>query len=152
MDKRYWLMKSEPETYSFDDLKREKVAGWDGVRNYQARNFMRDEMKTGDGVLFYHSSCAEPAIMGIAEVLKEGYPDKTAWDKKSEYFDAKSSKENPRWYQVDIKYKKEFDKPVTLSALKSNPKLKDMKVVQKGQRLSVQPVTKEEFAEVLKMA
>ena len=154
MAKKYWLMKSEPDTYSFDDLKKEpkQTASWEGVRNYQARNYMRDEMRVGDGVLFYHSSCKEPGIVGVAEVCREAYPDFTAWDKKSNYYDPKSTEENPRWFMVDIKYKKPFARLITLKEIKNLPKLKDMKVVQKGQRLSVQPVTKGEFEAILKIA
>ena len=149
---KYWLMKSEPETYSIDDLKRNRIDHWDGVRNYQARNFMRDEMKKGDGVLFYHSNCAIPAIVGRAEVWKEGYPDHTAFDQKSRYFDPKSSPNNPRWVMVDIKFREKFIHPVSLEMMKSKKELKEMKVVQKGNRLSISPVTREQFQYILKMA
>ena len=149
---KYWLMKSEPETYSIDDLKRNKIDHWDGVRNYQARNFMRDEMKKGDGVLFYHSNCAIPAVVGRAEVWQEGYPDHTAFDPKSRYFDPKSSPDKPRWVMVDIKFRKKFVHPVSLEMMKSKKELKEMKVVQKGNRLSISPVTPSEFQYILKMA
>ena len=149
---KYWLMKSEPETYSIDDLKRNKVDHWDGVRNYQARNFMRDQMKKGDKVLFYHSNCAVPAVVGTAEVWREGYPDHTAVDKNSRYFDPKSSPENPRWIMVDIKFRQKFAHPVSLETMKKRKELGEMKVVQKGNRLSITPVTAEEFECILKLA
>lgn len=153
MSKRYWLMKSEPSTFSLEDLKNEKdsTEHWDGVRNYQARNFMRDDMKLGDEVLFYHSNCSVPGVVGLAEVVKEGYPDHTAWDEKSKYFDPKSTEENPRWFMVDVKWKEAFNDTVSLKELKERSDLKDMKVVQKGQRLSIQPVTEEEFRIVCEM-
>lgn len=151
---KYWLFKSEPDTFSFDKLQSSKKKGeaWDGVRNYQARNYMRDEVKKGDIILFYHSSCAEPVIMGLAQVVKESYPDYTSWEKRSDYFDPKSTPENPRWFMVDIKFKKSFKIPVTLKAIKANPKLKDMLLVQKGQRLSIQPVTQKQFEIINLMA
>jgi predicted RNA-binding protein with PUA-like domain len=153
MARRYWLMKSEPEAYSFDDLlaAKNQTDHWDGIRNYQARNIMM-EMKKGDNVLFYHSSTAPPHVAGVAEVAREAYPDHTAWDKKSRYHDPKSTPENPRWYMVDVHAVRKLDAPVTLEELKANPKLKAMRVVQKGQRLSVQPALKSEFDEVLRMA
>jgi predicted RNA-binding protein with PUA-like domain len=153
MPKRYWLMKSEPDTFSYEDLTREpkKTAHWDGVRNYQARNMMRDEMKKGDGVLFYHSNAKPPHIAGVAEVAKEGYPDHTAFDANEKYFDPKSDPENPRWYMVDVKAVRALDPIIPLDVVKENPKLDEMKLVQKGQRLSVQPVTKQEWDEVLRM-
>ena len=154
MPRKYWLMKSEPDVFSIEDLRQEPnaTAHWDGVRNYQARNFMRDQMKAGDLVLFYHSNCAEPGIAGIAEVVREGYPDHTAWDSQSNYFDPKSTPENPRWFMVDIEWKKSFKSVVLLSELKRNPQFADMKVVQRGMRLSVQPVEKRHFDLILSMA
>ncbi|NIV93813.1 EVE domain-containing protein [candidate division KSB1 bacterium] len=153
MAKNYWLMKSEPDVFSFDDLKNEanSTAHWDGVRNYQARNFMRDQMKVGDLVLFYHSNCEEPGVVGIAEVVKEGYPDHTAWDLDSKYYDPKSTPDNPRWFMVDVKWKQAFKRPVTLKKMKETPELDGMKVTQKGQRLSVQPVEKRHFDKVVDM-
>ena len=148
---KYWLMKSEPETYSIDDLKRNKVDHWDGVRNYQARNFMRDDMKKGDHVLFYHSNCAMPGVVGIAEVWREAYPDHTAFDKKSPYFDPKSSADNPRWMMVDVKFKQKFVTIVSLAMMKQESKLQEMKVVQKGNRLSITPVTDAEFKCILRL-
>ena len=147
-------MKSEPDVYSFDDLMAEpnQTAHWDGVRNYQARNFMWKEMKPGDRVLFYHSNCKPPHIVGLASVASEAYPDHTAWEEGEKYYDAKSTPENPRWYMVDVRAESKFAKIVSLQAIKDNPALADMKVIQRGQRLSVQPVTPEEFAEVVRMA
>ena len=151
---QYWLMKSEPETFSIEDLSSlpKQTTGWDGVRNYQARNFMRDKMKQGDKVLFYHSSCKVPGVVGTAEVVKEGYPDDTAWDKKSKYYDPKSTPDSPRWYRVDIQLREVFPQAVTLNQIKATPELQDMKVVQKGQRLSIQPVTRQEFECVCKLS
>ena len=148
----YWLMKSEPHVYSFEDLVKDKTTHWDGVRNYQARNFMRDKMKLGDYVLFYHSNHKPPHIAGIAKVSKEGYPDFTAFDSENKYFDASSSPENPRWMMVDIEAIKALTSIVPLLDLKENPELNEMLVVQRGQRLSVQPVEKKHFDEVLRMS
>jgi predicted RNA-binding protein with PUA-like domain len=139
---QFWLMKSEPEEVSVDDLaqmSRETVA-WFGVRNYQARNFMRDTMQIGDGVLFYHSSCAEPGIVGLAEVASKPYADATQFDSKSKYFDAKSSHANPRWILVDVKLRKKT-KLLSLQALRATPALSDMVLLQKGSRLSITPIT-----------
>lgn len=151
---QYWLMKTEPTTYSIDDLAAEKgqTTCWEGVRNYQARNLLRDEIKKGDRVLFYHSACKEPAVVGTAVVSKSGYPDSFAFDKKSKYFDKKSDPENPTWYMVDVKLDKKFDQPVTLTSLREQKSLKDMVLLQKGSRLSVQPVKKKEFDAVVKLA
>lgn len=141
----YWLMKTEPDTFSIDDLKRMKKSGWDGVRNYQARNFMRDAMKKGDLVLIYHSSCKVPGVAGIAEVSKESHPDPTCWDKKSQYYDPKSTKDEPRWFMVEVKWKKTFKEVITLKELKDHKELKDMKLLQRGNRLSITPISKKEF-------
>ena len=148
----YWLMKSEPHVYSFEDLVKDKTTHWDGVRNYQARNFMRDKKKIGDYVLFYHSNHKPPHIAGIARICKEGYPDFTAFDSENKYFDASSSPENPRWIMVDIEAIKALTSIVPLLDLKENPALDEMLVVQRGQRLSVQPVEKKHFDEVLRMS
>jgi len=145
MATQYWLMKSEPETYSIDDLAREKVAYWDGVRNYQARNFMRDSMKKGDKVFFYHSNAEPPGIAGVAEVDKEGYPDPTAFDPKSKYYDPKSKKENPTWILVDVKFVQKFNEMISLEQLRQVKGLENMLVLKKGQRLSIQPVTQKEW-------
>jgi predicted RNA-binding protein with PUA-like domain len=150
---KHWLVKSEPDVYSFADLMADKksTTKGHGVRNYQARNLLR-EMKKGDAVLFYHSSCEPPHVAGIARVVREAYPDDSAWDPKSEYHDPASTPEEPRWYMVDVQGERELPAPVTLAELKANPKLAAMKLVQKGQRLSVQPVEAAEYAEVLRMA
>ncbi len=148
----YWIFKSEPDVYSIDDLARDKTTFWDGVRNYEARNFLRDKIKKGDIVLFYHSNCDEPGIYGICEVIKEGYPDFTQFDSSHKYFDPKSKKENPTWFMVDIKFVSKLKKPVLLEGIKSNPKLKNMRLIQKGNRLSILPLSKIEFDEILKMS
>lgn len=150
--KRYWLLKTEPESYSIDDLKRDKRTFWEGVRNYQARNSIRDDMRVGDEALFYHSSCEPPGVVGVARICKAAYPDDTAWDAKSKYFDPKASPDNPIWMRVDIAFVRKFRKPVTLEELKANPKLNGMVVLARGSRLSVQPVSAEHFAAVLAMA
>jgi predicted RNA-binding protein with PUA-like domain len=149
----YWLVKSEPDVFSFDDLKASsnRSTPWDGVRNYQARNFLRDQMKIGDLVLFYHSNCEVPGVVGIAEVVKEGYPDFTAWDPKSKYYDPDSKPANPRWYMIDLKWKQAFKRLVSLEEIKNTPELTTMKVVQRGQRLSVQPVEKQHFNKIVEM-
>ncbi len=148
----YWLMKSEPSVYSIDDLKKDKKTYWDGVRNYQARNFMRDQMKKGDKVIFYHSNTEPPAAVGICEVVKEGYPDFTAFDPEDPHYDPKSKSDKPTWYMVDVKFVEKFERPVTLAEMKANPKLANMKLVQRGNRLSVMPVTKKEFDEIVRMS
>ncbi len=144
MAKRFWLMKSEPNTYSIDDLARDRRTHWDGVRNYQARNFMRDDMQVGDEVLFYHSNAEPPGVAGIARVVRTGYPDHTARDPMSKYYDPKASDEDPRWFMVDIEFVEKFDEFVPLSTLKETPGLEEMLVTKKS-RLSVQPVTENEF-------
>ncbi len=149
--KRYWLVKSEPDVYPLSQLRKDGSIGWTGVRNYQARNTMRDLMKLGDGVLFYHSNVAPMAVVGVARVSREGHPDPEQFDPKSEYFDPKSKRENPTWIMVDIEYVKEFNRPVTLDELKSTPGLEKMVLTQRGSRLSVQPVTGEEWKIVLKL-
>ncbi|MCB0744944.1 MAG: EVE domain-containing protein [Ignavibacteriae bacterium] len=153
MAKKYWLVKSEPTEFSIDDLakSKNKTTYWDGVRNYQARNFMRDEMKLGDLVLYYHSNAEPNAVVGVCEIVKEGYPDFTAFDPDDKHFDPKSKKENPAWIMVDIKLIKKFKTPVTLTEMKSNSKLTEMRLVQRGNRLSVMPVNKKEFDEIIKM-
>ena len=153
MAKRYWLVKSEPSVFSIEDLKKSKnqTTCWDGVRNYQARNFLRDEMKKGDQVLYYHSKTDPNAIVGICEVVKEGYVDHTQFDPENKHFFPSADPQNPIWFMVDVKYVKEFKKPVTLQELKGNLKLKNMKLIQRGNRLSVMPVEKKEFDEIVKM-
>lgn len=150
---RYWLMKTEPTVFSFDDLRNKphSTDHWEGVRNYQARNYMRDDMKKGDRVLFYHSNCEEPGVAGIAEVTKEAYPDFFSWDVTSRYYDPKSTPEKPRWFMVNLTWRQAFKKIVSLKDMKANPTLRNMKVLQKGQRLSILPVTKEELNTVYAM-
>ena len=149
--RRYWLMKSEPSTYSFDDLWREKghTTPWDGVRNYQARNFMRDEMSVGDGVLFYHSSTSPPGVAGVAEIASEAYPDPTQFDPADSHHDPKSSPEDPRWILVDVKGVAVLPRFVGLAEIKDCPGLSEMGVAQRGSRLSIQPVTAGEWKLVL---
>ena len=151
---KYWLLKSEPDVFSLEDLKNcpNQTEPWDGIRNYQARNLMRDEMKVGDQAFFYHSRQAEPAIVGTVRIVREAYPDHTSWDPSSKYFDEKSSAENPRWLMVDVQFESEFSRPVTLKELRSVPELKEMFLLRKGMRLSVQPVTEAEFQLILAIA
>ena len=151
MAKRYWLFKSEPTTYSVDDLAKEpdKTDYWDGVRNYQARNMLRDDVKNGDEVLFYHSKTKVPGIVGICSVVRAGYPDTAAFDPDSKYFDPKSSPDNPRWYRVDVKLRKKLPEIISLADLKAMPGLENMAVTQKGSRLSIQPVTPDEWKVIM---
>ena len=148
---KYWLMKSEPDVYSIDDLERHGTCFWEGVRNFQARNFMRDEMRLGDAVLFYHSNAKPPAVAGLATVCKESYPDFTSWDPKSSYYDKRSSEENPLWFMVDLKFKEKFTNPVSLAKIKETSSLGGMLLIKKGMRLSVQPVEKKEYSLICKM-
>jgi predicted RNA-binding protein with PUA-like domain len=149
---RYWLMKSEPDEFSIDDLvaARNKTTPWFGVRNYQARNFMRDQMRLGDRAFFYHSSCPEPGIAGIVEVSAQAYPDATQFDRKSPYFDPKSVRDAPRWVNVDVKFV-EKSRLVSLAELRLRPELERMRVLQRGNRLSVMPVDPAEWAFVLRL-
>lgn len=149
----YWLMKSEPNAFSIDDLKKrpDQTEHWDGVRNYQARNMMRDQMKIGDQVFFYHSNCEVPGIVGIMEVVREGYPDHTAFDPRSKYFDPKSDPQNPRWIMVDIKYLRHTRRIISLAELKNCETLENMQLVRKGNRLSIMPVTLTEWHDILKL-
>lgn len=151
----YWLMKSEPSTFSIDHLAaaRKSTTGWDGVRNFQARNFLR-EMRVGDLALFYHSSCDVPGVAGIVKVVRESYPDETAFDRKDDHFDPESKRDNPRWYSVDVKLEKKFDQVVPLDELRKHEKgkLKNMIVLKRGNRLSVTPVTKSEFEFITSLA
>lgn len=137
---KYWLMKSEPDVFSIDDLARKGREKWDGIRNYQARNMMRDEMRIGDEIFFYHSSCEQPAIVGIARVCSEPYPDPTQFDRKSKYYDPKSAPDNPRWILVDIEFVRKLERPIPLTAIKSDAALVDMIVARRGNRLSIMPV------------
>ncbi|GAB2564411.1 EVE domain-containing protein [Dyella jejuensis] len=145
----HWLMKSEPDTFSIDDLKRKKREAWDGVRNYQARNFMRDGMRVGDGVLFYHSNCTEPGIAGIAAVASDAYPDPSQFDPESKYFDPGSSRDHPRWMLVDVTFVKKLKRTITLEELKHHPALERMTLLRKGNRLSVMPVDAAEWRYIL---
>ena len=144
-----WLMKSEPEVYSISDLKSDKKTSWEGVRNYQARNFMRDQMKVGDRVLFYHSNANPPGIAGVARVIRPAYPDASAWNPKSKYYDPKASPQNPIWVMVDIEFVEEFPKLISLDDMKAIPSLQDMLVLKRGMRLSVQPVSENHFGKIL---
>jgi len=148
----HWLFKSEPGCFSFDDLKNrpDMTEPWDGVRNFQARNFLRDAVKAGDLVLFYHSNIPEPAVVGVAVVVREGYPDSTALDPNAEHFDPRSSAGNPIWYMVDVRYVRPLERPVTLEMIKNNPLLAEMPLVKRS-RLSIQPVTPEEWETILAM-
>ena len=153
MAKRYWLFKSEPSEYSFSDLMDEpdQTDYWDGVRNYQARNLLRDEVKEGDGVLFYHSNAKPPCVVGTAVVVREGYPDFTAWDPDSDHPDPKSTPENPRWFMVDIKGLEALPNPVTLAQIRANPALEEISLFTRP-RLSVHPITPQEWDTILAMA
>ncbi len=153
MSKEYWLFKSEPKAFSIDDLQNSpgKKTYWDGVRNYQARNFIRDDMRKGDGVLFYHSNADPLAVVGYCEIVKEAYPDHTQFDPDNKHFDPTALQKEPRWFMVDIKLKEIFKHPVTLKEIKENSKLKDFRLIQRGNRLSVFPVNKKEWDEILRM-
>ena len=150
----YWLFKSEPDAFSISDLKatKGKKDHWDGIRNYQARNLMRDQMVKGDLGFFYHSSCKVPGIVGIVEVVKEAYPDHTSWDPEAKYYDPKSSPDNPRWVMIDVKFRQEFKEIISLEQLRTVPKLEGMALLQKGSRLSIQPVTKAHWNTIVKMS
>ena len=146
---KYWLFKSEPSAYSFDDLVADDVSEWDGVRNFQVRNWLRDDIKPGDGVLFYHSSTKVIGVVGTALVMRGGYPDNTAWDPSSEHPDSKSTPEKPIWYMVDIKAQIRFADTVTPDEMKTVPELADMMVLKRGNRFSISPVTQAEFEMVV---
>ncbi len=150
--RRYWLFKTEPESFSIDDLKRTGSTCWDGVRNYQARNMLRDDIKPGDGVLFYHSNVDPPAIVGTASVLREGYPDHTQFEAGHEKFDPRASVEMPRWFMVDIGFERKFGNPLPLEVLRTADELQAMELLRKGSRLSIQPVTEQEWNKVLQLA
>ena len=148
---KYWLMKSELDVYPYSQLGADGKTHWDGVRNYQARNIMRDEMKNGDLILYYHSNCKPPHVAGIAKVCREGYGDFTSWDSSSKYFDEKSTPDNPRWFMVDIEPICELGSIVPLNAVREEEALSDMLLIRKGQRLSIQPVQENEFKRVCEM-
>lgn len=148
---RYWLMKSEPETFGIDDLsaRPQQTEHWDGVRNYQARNMMRDEMKIGDQTLFYHSNCDEPGIVGIAEVVRESYPDFTAFDPDDKHFDPKSNPDKPTWFMVDVKFVRKLSRTISLRELKTKSELGELALLRRGNRLSIMPVSAEQWAFIL---
>ncbi len=149
----HWLMKSEPDEFSIDDLKSRpgRREPWDGVRNYQARNMLRDEMKIGDQAFFYHSNCDTPGIVGIVKIASEGYPDPTAFDPEDDHYDPKSDPENPRWYLVDVEFVRKLDRVITLAELKAEPALENMPLTRRGNRLSVMPVAEAEWHHILGM-
>lgn len=151
MPTNYWLVKSEPDCYSIDDLQRDGETYWSGVRNYQARNYMRDGMKPGDGVLYYHSSTEPMGIVGTATVSREAYPDHTALDPDDDHYDPRHTPDTPVWMMVDVQFTQKFEKPITLEELRANPKLAEMVVLKRGNRLSVTPVTPDEWKAVLAM-
>ena len=149
----YWLMKSEPDVYGIDHLKaaNKKTDTWDGVRNYQVRNMMRDDMKKGDLAFFYHSNCKEPGIAGIMIIVREGYPDYTALDPNEKYYDPKSDPDNPRWYMVDVRYVRKLKRVITLTELKTHPELEDLPLIRRGNRLSVMPLSEQHWNFILKL-
>jgi predicted RNA-binding protein with PUA-like domain len=150
---RHWLLKTEPGVFSFDDLLQApgQTTGWNGIRNYQARNFLRDQMEEGDRVLIYHSSADPPVVAGLAEVVRRGYPDPTQFDPKDDHYDPESTPAAPRWYQVDVKAVRKLSRPVSLEEIRATKALAKMPLVQRGQRLSVQPVAPEEYALIVRM-
>ncbi len=150
---RHWLLKTEPDVFSFEDLTKrpKKTEPWNGVRNYQVRNYMRDDMALGDLGFFYHSSCPQPGIAGVVKIVKEAYPDPTQFDPASEYFDAGSKPENPRWLMVDVKWEASFPNFVSLESLKADPKLAEMLILRKGNRLSITPVEKAHWDRICKL-
>lgn len=149
----YWLMKSEPEEFGIDDLTQrpKKTEPWDGVRNYQARNMMRDQMKKGDLAFFYHSNCEVPGIVGVMKIAREGYPDPTAFDPEDKHYDPKSDPDNPRWFLVDVKFVRKLERTITLAELREQPKLEKFALVRRGNRLSVMPVAKAEWDLILRL-
>jgi predicted RNA-binding protein with PUA-like domain len=151
-DMRYWVMKSEPESFSIEDLinSPDQIAPWEGVRNYQARNWLRDAMRVGEQAFFYHSNCKVPGIVGIMEVIRAGYPDPTAFDPESPYYNPKSDPERPRWYRIDVRHVRTLDRLISLEELKHDPELKDLPLVRRGNRLSIMPVTAAQWQFILK--
>jgi predicted RNA-binding protein with PUA-like domain len=150
---RYWLMKTEPSVYGIDDLASQprQTDHWDGIRNYQARNMMRDDMRQGDRVFLYHSNCAEPGIVGIAEIVREAYPDHTAFDPTSDYHDPKSNPDDPRWVMVDVRLVRRLARNISLRELKARPELDGLALVRRGNRLSIMPVSSEHWAFILSL-
>ncbi|NCP63483.1 MAG: EVE domain-containing protein [Paraglaciecola sp.] len=151
---QYWLFKTEPDAFGIDDLaaRPHQTEHWDGIRNYQARNFLRDQVQLGDQVFIYHSSCKEAGIAGLAEIVRTAYPDHSQFDPESTYFDPKSEVQAPRWYMVDVKLKQKFNKVLLLSTIKSMPQLTELRLLKKGHRLSIMPVLPEEFLHLLQAA
>jgi predicted RNA-binding protein with PUA-like domain len=149
---KYWLMKCEPSAYSIENLQKDKVTSWEGVRNYQARNFMRDEMQPGDMALFYHSNADPSGVAGVMKIIKSGYPDSFAFKEGHKYHDPKSSKEKPTWYMVDVEFVEKFAEVLPLAKIKADPELEGIMVAQKGSRLSIQPLSKEHFKRIIKIA
>jgi predicted RNA-binding protein with PUA-like domain len=147
----YWLMKSEPDAYSIDDLERDGREPWDGIRNYQARNMMRDDMKIGDEVFFYHSNCKEPGIVGIMKVASEPYPDPMQFDRTSKYYDPKSTKDNPRWCLVDVEFVRKLDRTISLAEIKDTKGLDGLILTRKGNRLSIMPIDKKHWSRLLSL-
>jgi predicted RNA-binding protein with PUA-like domain len=147
----YWLVKSEPDTYSIDDLERDRTERWDGIRNYQARNMMRDDMRIGDKVLFYHSSCAVPGVAGIAKIASKAYADPTQFDPESRYFDPKSVADDPRWMLVELAFVRKLKRVITLTEIKEQPGLEDMILTRRGNRLSIMPVAPAHWKRVLSL-
>ena len=148
---QHWLMKSEPGNYSIDDLKVDRVTWWDGVRNYQVRNMMRDDFRKGDLAFFYHSECKEPGIVGTMTIVSGAYADPTAFDPDEKYFDPKSDPENPRWLMVDVRYKRKLKPPITLKELRAHDELAEMQVLRRGNRLSITPVTPDQWAFIMSL-
>ena len=147
----HWLMKSEPDAYSIDELERDGREMWDGIRNYQARNMMRDDMRVGDQVFFYHSNCKEPGIVGIAKVASEPYPDPTQFDRKSKYYDPKSDKDNPRWCLVDVEFVRKTERTITLAEIKATNGLDGLLLTRKGNRLSIMPISARHWNKILRL-
>ncbi len=149
----YWLIKSEPDVYGIDDLARQtgQIDHWDGIRNYQARNYMRDDMRKGDLAFFYHSNCPQPGICGVVKIAREAYPDFTAFDSKHKYYDPKSDPAHPRWFMVDVKLVRKLKRTITLQELKTHETLQDMRLLQRGTRLSILPVTDKQWVYILKL-
>ena len=145
----YWLMKSEPNEYSIDDLEKDRTEPWDDIRNYQARNMIRDDMQIGDLALFYHSSCKVPSVVGVMKIASQAYPDPTQFDPDNHHFDAKSPQDKPRWLLVDVAFERKLDRPISLKELKEHPGLSDFRLNQRGNRLSIFPVSEEHWELVL---
>lgn len=150
----YWLFKSEPDSFSIDDLIAcpEQTEPWDGIRNYQARNFLRDQVKQGDKLFFYHSSCKQVGVVGVATIVKKAYPDPSQFNPESKNYDPKSSQENPRWLMVDVRFQEKFKTLLSLSSIKANPQITEIGLVKKGHRLSIMPVSENEWKIIYNMA